>query len=173
MNFARKIKYSAIALVTTISTLTTVAQAAEDKKDYITGYIGYFDVIGADNSAAQFGVEYRARPLQYGIRPTIGINATNDSSVYAYAGINWDVPVIDNQLYLIPSFVAGAYKNGDGKDLGGALEFRSGIEMAYEFPNAHRLGLALNHISNASLYRKNPGSETAMVTYSIPTDSFR
>lgn len=172
MNLTHKIKYSAIALVVAFSALTPAAQA-EDKKDYITGYIGYFDVIGADNSAAQFGVEYRARPLQYGIRPTIGINATNDSSVYAYAGINWDVPVVDNQLYLIPSFVAGAYKNGDGKDLGGALEFRSGIELAYEFPNAHRLGLALNHISNASLYRKNPGSETAMVTYSVPLDSMR
>ena len=173
MNFAHQIKYSVVALAMSVSVLAPAAQAKEDNRDYITGYIGYFDVIGADNSAAQFGVEYRARQLQYGIRPTIGINATNDASVYAYAGFHWDVPLIDNQLYLIPSFVAGAYQNGDGKDLGGALEFRSGIELAYEFPNAHRLGVAFNHISNASLYRKNPGSETAMVTYSVPLDTMR
>lgn len=173
MSFAQQIKYSTILFATAFSVLTPAAQATEDRKDYITGYIGYFDVIGADNSAAQFGIEYRARTLQYGLRPTIGINVTNDASVYAYAGFHWDAPIIDNQLYLIPSFVAGAYKNGDGKDLGGTIQFRSGIEMAYEFSNAHRLGIAFNHISNASIYRKNPGSETALVTYSIPTDSLR
>ncbi|HID90986.1 TPA: hypothetical protein EYP44_03395, partial [Candidatus Bathyarchaeota archaeon] len=39
-----------------------------------------------------------------------------------------------------------------GKDLGGALEFRSGIEASYAFENDSRLGVAFNHISNASLY---------------------
>ena len=172
MNYIREIKYSTIMFAISVSVLASVAisaaQAKEDKKDYITGYIGYFDVIRTKYDAAQFGVEYRARPLQYAIRPMIGINVTSDKAVYGYAGINWDAELIENQLYLIPNFAAGLYKQGDGRDLGGAIEFRSGIELAYQFPNDHRLGVALNHISNASIYEHNPGSETAMVTYSIP-----
>jgi len=142
--------------------------SAGAEKDYITGYVGYFDIVRNKQEAAQFGAEYRARPLQYGVRPMIGINVTNDSAVYGYAGLNWDVPLLDKQLYLIPNFAVGAYKRGDGRDLGGALEFRSGLELAYQFKNAQRLGIAFNHISNASIYKHNPGSETLLVSYSVP-----
>ncbi len=168
MKMSQTAKQSLIALAAIACLAAPAAQAVDDGKGYITGYIGYFDVIGADNSSTQFGVEYRAKPLQYAIRPVIGVNVTTDSSVYGYIGLNWDAELVKDQLYLIPNFVAGAYKNGDGKDLGGAIEFRSGIELAYQFPNSHRLGVAFNHISNASIYRKNPGAETAMVTYSAP-----
>lgn len=172
MNLAQKIQYSAIALVSAVSifgiAVASPAQASEDKKDYITGYIGYFDVIRNDYNATQFGVEYRARPLQYAIRPMIGVNVTTDKSVYGYVGLNWDAELIKDQLYLIPNFAAGLYRKGDGKELGGAIEFRSGIELAYQFQNSHRLGVAFNHISNASIYGHNPGSETALVTYSMP-----
>ncbi len=173
MSFASQIKYSLIAAAIAIFGLTSAANALEDKKDYITGYIGYFDVIRNDYNSAQFGAEYRARPLQYAIRPMFGVNVTTDGSIYGYAGLNWDAELVKDQLYLIPNFAAGLYHKGDGKNLGGAIEFRSGIELAYQFPNAHRLGVAFNHISNASIYGHNPGSETALVTYSVPLDSFR
>lgn len=137
--------------------------------DYLAGYVGYFDVGQNDDEATQFGAEYRFTPYIYGIRPTLGINATTDGSVYGYGGFNWDVPLVDNQLYLIPNFMVGAYSQGDGKDLGHALEFRSGIELAYQFPNAHRVGLAFNHISNASIGDKNPGAETVLINYHVPT----
>ncbi len=173
MIFARMVKYTGVALATAFLALTSAAHAVEDKKDYITGYIGYFDVIRNDYNSAQFGAEYRARPLQYAIRPMFGVNVTTDGSIYGYAGLNWDAELIKDQLYLIPNFAAGLYHKGDGKNLGGAIEFRSGIELAYQLPNAQRIGVAFNHISNASIYGHNPGSETALVTYSIPLDSFR
>ncbi len=169
MNFTQKIKYSVISLLA----LSVSSVAHADGTDYITGYVGYFDVIRNDYESAQFGIEYRARPLQYSIRPMIGLNVTNDESIYGYVGLNWDAELITDQLYLIPNFAAGLYKRGDGKELGGVIEFRSGIELAYQFPNSHRLGIAFNHISNASIYRHNPGSETALVTYSIPLGNFR
>jgi len=173
MSFARKFKYMAVALASAVLSFASAAQAVEDKKDYITGYIGYFDVIRNDYNSAQFGAEYRARPLQYAIRPMFGVNVTTDGSIYGYAGLNWDAELLKDQLYLIPNFAAGLYHKGDGKNLGGAIEFRSGIELAYQLPNAQRIGIAFNHISNASIYGHNPGSETALVTYSIPLDSFR
>lgn len=142
--------------------------AALAETDYVAGYLGYFDVTQDDNSATQFGIEYRGKPLEHGLRPIVGLNATSDSSAYVYVGMNWDVPLVDKQIYLIPNFAVGAYKRGDGKRLGGALEFRSGLELGYQFPNQQRLGIAFNHVSNAGIYDHNPGAETALVSYSIP-----
>ena len=51
------------------------------------------------------------------------------------------------------------YGEGDGKDLGHAIEFRSGIEVAYRFDDYSRLGLSFTHISNAGLDERNPGVE--------------
>ena len=167
------ITISALAIVSAVpSYAASVANKSSQSKDYITGYVGYFDVIRNNQETAQFGLEYRAKPFQYNIRPIAGVNVTADSAVYGYVGLNWEAPLIDNQLYLIPNFAAGLYRKGDGKELGGPIEFRSGLELAYQFPNSHRLGLAFNHISNASIYNHNPGSETLLVTYSVPMDNF-
>ena len=150
-------------------TLSLIAISAPAMAEgYLTGYAGWFDLVDAENESTQFGVEYRFSPIEYNLRPTLGINVTTDDAVYAYGGLNWDVPLIPNQLYLIPNFVAGAYKNGDGKDLGSAIEFRSGIELAYQMQNRHRVGLAFNHISNASIGNKNPGAETLLINYGLP-----
>lgn len=139
--------------------------------DYVTGYVGWYDLVDQDNQSAQFGIEYRFHPVDFGLRPTLGINATGDGSVYGYGGFNWDVQLVPNQIYLIPNFMAGAYSDGSGKDLGGAIEFRSGIELAYQFPNRERVGIAFNHISNASIYDKNPGAETLLINYSVPVNN--
>ena len=146
------------------------ATPAHAKGAYLTGHVGLFDAIDDEDAATEFGLEYRFAPIEYGFRPTIGANITTDGSFYGFGGFNWDVSLIDNQLYLIPNFMVGGYAQGDGKDLGHGLEFRSGLELAYQLPNTHRVGVALNHISNASLGEKNPGAETVLFNYSIPVD---
>jgi opacity protein-like surface antigen len=154
----------ALAFLAT-SALATAASAA----DYLTGYVGYYDFNKRVDTATQFGLEYRGEQLGYWIRPIAGISDTTDSSVYGYAGIDIDIPLIDKKLYLVPNFAPGLYSRGSShKDLGGAIEFRSGLELDYQFDNAQRLGAAVNHVSNASIYDHNPGTETLMVTYSVP-----
>jgi hypothetical protein len=54
----------------------------------------------------------------------------------------------------------GVYIQGDGNDLGGWFEFRSGIEIGYEAQSGVRYGLSLDHRSNAGIYDENPGLET-------------
>jgi lipid A 3-O-deacylase len=135
--------------------------------DYITIGLGYFDLVDGESEAAQFSAEYRGEYVWGGLRPIVGISTQNDGGVYAYAGGQYDWNFYD-RFYLIPNFVAGAYAQGDSKDLGHAIEFRSGIELDYEFENAHRVGVAFNHISNASIGTKNPGAETLLMNYSIP-----
>ena len=50
------------------------------------------------------------------------------------------------------------------------MEFRSQLEIAYRFDDRSRLGLAISHYSNASLGDTNPGTESAMIYYSVPLD---
>ena len=155
---------AALALATTA--LSALPAQAEG---YLTGQLGWYDFIDDDNQATSFGAEYRFNPIEYSIHPMVGAFVTTDSSAYAYAGLHWDIEVIAKQFYISPNFAAGVYRKGDGKDLGGAINFRSGLEFEYQMPNEHRVGLAINHISNASIYNKNPGEETLLLNYSIPT----
>lgn len=165
-------KIAAFAFAATV--LSTAAYAAPAKQkstgetEYLTGTLGWYDLIDQDDQAMLGGVEYRFMPIGYGVRPMVGVFGTTDSAVYGYAGLHWDIKVTD-QFYISPNFAAGLYGQGDGKDLGGAIEFRSGIELGYQMANRHRIGLSLNHLSNASIYDKNPGVETLIMTYSLPT----
>lgn len=156
-----KRKLIAAALATSL--LATPATAA----DYLGVYGGYFDISQDDNAAAQFGIEYRWSDVLYGIRPGVGANVTSDGALYGYGGIFWDIPLHERVIFT-PNFVAGLYEDGDGKKLGHAVEFRSGLELSYQFESQQRLGVAFNHISNASLGSRNPGSETLLLIFQQP-----
>lgn len=154
-------------LAASVSSPVFAAPVTADVHDYLTGYVGYADVLDDYEDSAQFGIEYRARSVGYGVRPTVGFNIDHLGAKYGYAGLNFEWPITGNWIAM-PNFMVGAYSPGGGKDLGAALEFRSGIEFAYELENMHRIGIAFNHISNASLHNKNPGSETLLLSYSVP-----
>ncbi len=147
-----------------LSIKSSEAMAAE----YLTAAAGWYDAIDQESESGLVGVEYRFNPVEYGVRPMLGVFTSFEGATYAYGGLHWDIELIKEKIYLSPNFAVGAYGEGDGKDLGGALEFRSGLELAYQLPNRQRLGVALNHLSNASIYDKNPGLETVIVTYSFP-----
>ncbi len=150
-----------------ISVLASAADAAPPRGDYLTGYAGWYDLLDQEDEAAQVGVEYRWRPVYYGLRPTLGVNVSTDSSIYAYGGFNWEYEAIP-QWFVIPNFMVGHYAKGEGKSLGGPIEFRSGLEVAYQLPGLERIGVAFNHISNAGIYKRNPGAEALLVTVSLP-----
>lgn len=136
-------------------------------KTYLVPYVGYYD-IGKDQSAAQFGLEYRMQPRFYGLRPTFGFNVTTDESLYGYAGVNWDINMQNSGFWFTPNFAVGAYEDGDGKDLGGTVEFRSGLEVSYDIRDGHRVGMAYNYISNLGVYDQSPGAQTLLVNYHLP-----
>ena len=95
------------------------------------------------------------------------LEGTSDGAIYGLGGILMDV-FFGRRLVLTPSFGAGAYFDGDGKDLGSVIEFRSQVELAYRFNDRSRLGVAISHISNASIGSDNPGTEIVTIYYSIP-----
>jgi lipid A 3-O-deacylase len=146
-----------------------VSQASlrSDDPSYLTLGAGYYD-INDNQGAAEFRLEWRFREMFWKIHPFVGVMGTSDSAVYGYGGIAFDWKL--GKFVFTPSFAAGAYRDGDGKDLGHVVEFRSALEIVYEFENRHRLGLIFYHLSNASISDNNPGTEILSLGYSIPFD---
>lgn len=147
----------------------SAAKAGEGSGDpsFVTFTAGYHDV-NDDHDAFEGRVEYRHGQKFWIFKPLIGVMGTSDGALYGYAGVLVDL-YLGRRWVLTPSFAPGAYHKGDdGKDLGGALEFKSQLELSYRFDNRSRLGIGISHMSNASLYDRNPGTETAFITYSLP-----
>ena len=144
------------------------AAAAEDDPHFLTLAAGYYD-INDDMDAAEFRAEFRARDKLWFFKPFGGLMATSDAAFYGYAGLLVDL-YFGRRVVLTPGFAAGLYEDGDGKDLGHIVEFRSSIELAFRFDNRSRLGLSFYHLSNAGLDDNNPGTEVLSLNYSIPLD---
>jgi len=136
---------------------------------FLTFGAGVTDITKGDE-AINFRLEYRHnQKLFWEIKPFIGVDVAVDGAFYGYFGLAADL-YFGRRFVLTPNLALGGYSNGD-KDLGYALEFRSGFELAYRFDNRSRLGIAFHHISNANLGDKNPGTEQLMLNYSLPFDT--
>ena len=105
------------------------------------------------------------------ISPVTGFMFTENNAVYGYTGIQAFYTF--GKLNFTPSFTPGIYSQGDGKDLGHAIEFKSELQFSLDVFNNSELGFSYNHISNASLGDKNPGANSYMsVSYThltLPT----
>ncbi len=155
----------AAALLALSPLVPSPAQA--DDPSFISFAGGYFDWNRQKDTAAEFRLEYRAAEKFWIFKPLGGVMGTSDGAWYIFAGIATDV-FFGNRVVITPSFAPGYYHHGGGHDLGHELEFRSQIEFAWRFDNRSRLGLAVSHMSNASIGDTNPGTESAMVYYSVP-----
>ena len=108
------------------------------------------------------------------LKPFAGIEITTDSAYYLIGGIYLEDNLGDlmigkeNNWNLTPSFGAGYYEDGDGKKLGNKVEFRTTLEISYQFENRNRIGISFGHISNANIGKKNPGAEIISLSYQMP-----
>jgi hypothetical protein len=128
--------------------------------------IGSYNV-QRDKRTAQFQLEYKFDKAFFMARPMIGAFMTSKSAFYLYAGIGWDLH-FSKYIVVTPSFAPGIYFQGNDKNLGYPLEFRTCLEAAYKFKNKARLGAQFYHLSNASLSNRNPGEESLLLFYSFP-----
>lgn len=155
----------AASLAAAALSLAPVAARADDPA-YIAVGAGAYDFLH-DNLAAQIRGEYRFAHGFFFLKPLVGALGTSDSSVYAYGGFRVELKLGEHYV-LMPLATVGYFNKGDGKNLGSPIEFKTGVEFDYQFSDASRLGLAFDHISNAGLTRRNPGTESLLVVYSVP-----
>jgi len=129
------------------------------------GKIGVSDSLNQDNYGA---LEYLfTAKTALRLTPALGLSGAEDGSFYAYTDLKRHFR-LSRHWILTPSLGAGLYDGGDEVDLGHVVEFKSGLELSYEFDTGPRLGLGFSHISNAGLSNNNPGTEILVGTFSIP-----
>ena len=88
---------------------------------------------------------------------------TADNASYLYTGIEANYSL--GALNITPSFTPGLYNQGDGKDLGHPLEFKSEVQLSLDLGQNTNFGMSYNHVSNASLGDKNPGANSYMFNF--------
>jgi hypothetical protein len=110
--------------------------------------------------------EYRfATCFVWGLQPMVGAFVNTEGGTDVYAGIYRDFHPAQ-RLIISPNFSVSAYRPGESKNLGGALEFQSGLDFYTPVGHFDRVGLSVRHISNAHIYSHNPGTENIILFYS-------
>jgi len=165
----------AAALLAAVLWLPAAPAAAQVDEWAVHG--GLFD-LGNSQQAVQAGVEARLRtwrlplgrfelPLQAGF----GAFGNEDGAGYVYATFRFPLTELwpekrPRRWRVVPFTGVGLYADGDSKDLGGPVEFRSGLDVDYRLAEDWWLGLSFYHLSNAVLYDLNPGEESLVLQLS-------
>ena len=134
----------------------------------INVYTGMFDFSDAGKKSQLIGFQHQDENLNRdtflgNLSPVSGLMITADNAGYIYTGVQAQYKV--GNLNFTPSFTPGLYHEGDGKDLGHMLEFKSELQISLDLSKNSELGFSYNHISNASLGDKNPGANSYMFNF--------
>ena len=146
---------------------------SEEEKKYtdehnFNFYSGMFDFSDDGKRSAIFGLQHQNESLFRDsflgtLSPVTGALITADNATYFYTGVQAEYKL--GNINLTPSFTPGLYHEGDGKDLGHIVEFKSEIQLSLDLLNNSEFGFSYNHISNASLGEKNPGANSYMINF--------
>ena len=164
--------YNKILSIIIFTLFTFVVSAEENQtvnEHQYNFYTGSFDFSDDKQKAILVGFQHQNENLQRNTflgnaSPITGGFMTGNSAAYLYTGVEWNYPIGDKFVFT-PSFAPGIYHEGDGKDLGHALEFKTEVQLSYLISESTNLGMSYNHISNASLGDKNPGANSYMFNF--------
>ena len=131
-------------------------------------YTGMFDFSDDGKKSTLIGIQHQNEELKRvtilgNLSPITGAMITADNASYFYTGVQAEYTV--GVFNLTPSFAPGYYNQGDGKDLGHSLEFKSEVQLSLDLPKESQFGFSYNHLSNASLGDKNPGANSYMFNF--------
>ena len=146
---------------------------ADDKKlnsndTELSFYSGIFDFSDDGKKSTLVGFEHQNENLNRdtflgNLSPITGFLITADNAGYFYTGVEAQYKI--GSFNFTPSFTPGLYHEGDGKDLGHLIEFKSELQLSLDLSENSQLGFSYNHISNASLGDKNPGANSYMFNF--------
>ena len=162
----------ALTILTALLTLCFInfGSIADDNSNEteLNIFTGVFDFSDKKQHAGLFGLQHQNDELfRKGflgkLSPITGGFITENSAFYLYTGVQAEYEL--GFLTITPSFAPGYYNYGDGKDLGHFLEFKSEVQMSFNVSDTAQLGMSYNHISNASLGKKNPGANSYMFNF--------
>ena len=160
----RRMVISAVALGICFAAGTAAAQGKQGqvKPEYITGGVGYLDLLPAEPSSNVqldwgIGLKYWLfMPESAGaaLAPS-DRNAVTPGGSHGGIGLEFS---LGESFIFTPSIAAGVAEKGDLRDptnpASNQIEIRTGIAAAYEFSNDWRLGATYFHVTN-------PGQESS------------
>ena len=140
----------------------------DDQNTEFNIYTGMFDYSDDGKKSTLIGFQHQNEDLNRktllgNLSPITGALITADNAGYLYTGVEAKYKI--GFFNITPSFTPGLYHEGDGKDLGHMLEFKSEVQLSLDLPKNTELGFSYNHISNASLGDKNPGANSYMFNF--------
>ena len=167
----RKITSIILIALISFSFFSFAYSADENTNKYETElnfFTGMFDWSDHKQASGLIGLQHQNDELfiqteNSRFSPITGAFITSKNAFYIYTGVQAEYQF--GSLAITPSFAPGYYGEGNGKDLGYPLEFKSEIQMSYDLSNTTHLGMSYNHISNASLGTKNPGANSYMFNF--------
>lgn len=119
------------------------------------------------DARSEAGLELRLRDgLPWGLAPIVGVAGNEADGVWLHLGLARSFA--RGPVRLTPSFAVAHYERERGKNLGGELQFRSGIELSHLWPGGSEIGLGFYHLSNAGIEEPNPGSNSLIVVFRVP-----
>ena len=167
------IKLIKIINIITILMFFSLSAKSEENKNVFDEhewnfYSGMFDFSDNGKRSAIVGLQHQNKNLTRDIflgtiSPVTGAMITADNAAYFYTGIQAQYKI--GKIDITPSFTPGLYEQGDGKDLGHVVEFKSEVQLSLNLFENSQLGMSYNHISNASLGDKNPGANSYMFNF--------
>ena len=162
-------KLSLLLVILFTASRLIAAEEINTNGNQLNFFIGNFDFSDHKQKAILVGFQHQNENLYRdtflgNVSPITGGFVTENSAVYVYTGIEWNVDMGEKILFT-PSFAPGLYHEGDGKDLGHVLEFKSEVQFSYVASNNTSFGVSYNHVSNASLGDKNPGANSYMFNF--------
>ena len=161
-------KLSLVFTVLLVATRLIAAEEVSNKDHQINFFVGNFDFSDHKQKAFLLGFQHQNENLNRdtflgNVSPISGGFVTENSAAYVYTGIEWNLDM--GNFIFTPSFAPGLYHEGDGKDLGHILEFKSEVQLSYQASDKTSFGVSYNHLSNASLGDKNPGANSYMFNF--------
>ena len=164
-----KVKYFFLTLLIFILPSNLLGETkVENENHQMNLFIGNFDFSDDKQKATLLGFQHQDENLNRNtflgnVSPITGGFVTENSAAYVYTGVEWNVDI--GSFYFTPSFAPGLYHEGDGKDLGHMVEFKSELQLSLDLSQSTEFGFSYNHLSNASLGEKNPGANSYMFNF--------
>ena len=161
-------KLNVLFIILFSATKLFAADEIKNNRHQFNFFTGNFDFSDDKQSAYLIGFQHQDENLNRdtflgNVSPITGGFITENSAAYVYTGVEWNLDI--GEFMFTPSFAPGLYHEGDGKDLGHVLEFKSEVQLSYEATENTSFGVSYNHVSNASLGDKNPGANSYMFNF--------
>ena len=157
-----------LIFVFSVFTLNAEEIKTDNQDTEFNVYTGMFDFSDQGKRSTLIGFQHQNENLNRdtflgNLSPITGAFFTADNAGYIYTGVQAQYKI--GALNITPSFMPGLYHEGDGKDLGHIIEFKSEVQLSLDLSQSTELGFSYNHLSNASIGDKNPGANSYMFNF--------